>query len=616
VKRGRILWLIVSGLMVLSLVMAGCAPATTPATPTTPNIPTVPAAPAAPTTPAAPAPEKPQQAPVAPSTGAPKYGGALTVAITSDPTNFDPGTKNSGGALTGTVYEKFLNTDWTRGPAGSGVTALVSDGGALEDFWAPRLAERWEMPKQGVWILHVRQGMRWQPVNSDAGKLMASRQVTADDFVSSFNRLMKAPETWIKSGVPGVWRTATIEKTGPWEVTIKTPEDYMTAFVWLIGAGGGFEYLYPPEVVAKYGDMGNWRNAVGTGPFMLVDYVPGSQFVFTKNPVYWEKDPVGAGKGNQLPYVDSYRELIVPDLSTRQAALRTGKLDLLDGVVKVDKQSLAKTNPKLESRSYLVGSPWVIGMKQAVAGKPLNDVRVRQALMLATDFNALKNDYFEGEAEINVWPVNKQIDAMYMPLEEMPESVQALYRYNPEKSKQLLKEAGYPNGFRTSVVINGVAERIDELAIYAGMWAKVGVELKIDVKEAGVYSAMGGVARSYEDMIYKSLSGGFVGQMYYRYDRGGSLSNPSAINDPPGTVPTIEASYQEVNKYLFVDMPKAYAEFKKLTPYLLEQAYIIPRPSPYAYNMWWPWLKNYHGQGVGLIRYSWIDRDLKKSMGY
>ncbi|MBI2851255.1 MAG: ABC transporter substrate-binding protein, partial [Chloroflexi bacterium] len=527
----KILWPAVSALMTLSLAIVACAPAATPTAPPTPPAPVTPVTPAAPTIPPAPTQEKPQQEAVKPGPEVPKYGGAITVAITSDPTNFDPGTKRSGGGLTGTVYEKFLNTDWTRGPAGSGVTKLVSDGSSLEDFWAPRLAESWKMPQQGVWILQVRQGMRWQPVNSEAGRLMNSRQVTADDFVSSFNRLMKAPETWIRFGVPLVWQTATIEKTGPWEVTIRTPEDYMTAFVWLIGAGGGFEYLYPPEVAAKYGDMGNWRNAVGTGPFMLVDYVPGSQFVFVKNPVYWEKDPVGPGKGNQLPYLDSFRELIIPDLSTRQAALRTGKLDLLDGVVKVDKESLMKTTPKLENMKYLVASPWVIAMKQAVAGKPFNDVRVRQALMLATDFDALKNDYFGGEAEVLVWPVNSEIGALYQPLSEMPESVQALYRYNPDKAKQLLKEAGYPNGFKTSVVINGVAERIDELSIYAGMWAKVGIELKIDVKEAGAYSAMGGVARSYEDMLYKSLSGGFVGQMYFRYFRGGSLSNPSAIND-------------------------------------------------------------------------------------
>ena len=326
----KILWLAVSGLMALALVVTSCSQAPTQAPTPAPVTPTPQPAPVTPAP--QPAPVVPEKVTVPPD--APKYGGGLTVAITTDPTNFDPGTKNSGGALTDIVYEKFLNTDWTRGPAGSGVTALVSDGGALDDFWAPRLADSWKMPQQGVWILHIREGMHWQPVNSDAGRLMAGRQISADDVVSSFNRLMKAPDTWIKTGVPGVWSTANISKTGPWEVTITTPQDYMTAFVWLIGAGGGFEYLYPPEVVAKYGDMGNWRNAVGTGPFMLVDYVPGSQFVFTKNPVYWEKDPAGPGKGNQLPYADSLRQLIIPDLSTRQAALRTGKLDLLDGVVK------------------------------------------------------------------------------------------------------------------------------------------------------------------------------------------------------------------------------------------------------------------------------------------
>jgi len=74
-----------------------------------------------------------------------------------------------------------------------------------------------------------------------------------------------------------------------------------------------------------------------------------------------------------------------------------------------------------------------------------------------------------------------------------------------------------------------------------------------------------------------------------------------------------------ISKNLFLDMPKVYQEYMKIRPYVMEQAYEIPRPTPYSYSLWWPWLKNYYGQGVfhgGFLRYAWVDSALKKSMGY
>ena len=66
---------------------------------------------------------------------------------------------------------------------------------------------------------------------------------------------------------------------------------------------------------------------VGTGAFMITDFVPGSVATLKRNPNYWDKDPIGPGKGNALPYIDELRYLIIPDASTREAAMRTGKID-------------------------------------------------------------------------------------------------------------------------------------------------------------------------------------------------------------------------------------------------------------------------------------------------
>jgi peptide/nickel transport system substrate-binding protein len=249
--------------------------------------------------------------------------------------------------------------------------------------------------------------------------------------------------------------------------------------------------------------------------------------------------------------------------------------------------------------------------------KPFHDVRVRQAMMLATDFESIVVDYFEGEAEIDVWPVNKQTTSMYKPINELPESVQELYSYNPEKARQLLKEAGYPNGFKAKVVTLNVPQRTDELSIFVDQWAKVGIELELDVRDTGVYNGIN-AARSHEDLVYRFLWGTFVQQLYLSGLRGISGYNPSFVSDPSkGTVdPVIEEIFHAVNDNIFVDNNKAYEEYKRLKAYVLEQAYYIVRPTPWTYSFWWPWLNNSFGQGAGFVRYYWIDQKLKQSMGY
>src|SRR3989338_3678009 len=136
-KKG-ILWLVVSGLMALSLVMAACGTATTPTTTSTPT---------APTTPAKPGEEPTQKETVKPSAEVPKYGGTVTYSIGSDPTNFDSGTNRSGGALSGVVYDQFVDQDWTRGPAGSGVTNFAAGIGSVDD-WGASFIDSWSIPRQ------------------------------------------------------------------------------------------------------------------------------------------------------------------------------------------------------------------------------------------------------------------------------------------------------------------------------------------------------------------------------------------------------------------------------------------------------------------------------------
>ncbi|MEK7354759.1 MAG: ABC transporter substrate-binding protein, partial [Chloroflexota bacterium] len=422
----KILWLAAIGLMALSLVMAACGPAATPTTPTAPTTPTTPTTPTAPTTPTTPVEEKVQKEAIAPAAEVPQYGGTLNVAVTTNP--------SPKGFWT---YEKYLFSDWTRGPAGSNQYDPMAGASGFEDNAMPGPAESWSMPTPGVWVLNIRQGMHWAQTPFPASQVMNGREVTAADVVWSFNWELGSPKSWIWTSQPVIAKASSINQTGPWQVTMRTPIDYLTSYVWLIGAGGGYAYLAPREVTEKYnhqmiyqGEGWPYQEVVSTGPYIFTEVVASSYTKQIRNTNYWMKDPVGPGKGNQLPYIDAIVTLTIPDRSTSLAALRTGKIDYLGGFTKEEWEREMKQTPRYKwakSMSNTQGNR-VIFMRTDKQDKPFKDIRVRQALMMATDFNAFKNDYYGGAAEIDVWPVNSNFKSnIYTPLNEMPQSVQDLY---------------------------------------------------------------------------------------------------------------------------------------------------------------------------------------------
>ncbi len=611
-----------SGLMALSLVLAACSPAAAPTPPATPAPPVVQPAPVTPVTPVqtSPAEEKTQKEAVVQQPETPKYGGIITVVGPGLLDAFDSAASATGhNDVQLLVYEQLLYPDWSKGAAGSGQYDLGLQGVIPIEAWGPQLAESWKIPQVGTWVFKLRKGVRYglNPA-SEASKLVNGREFTADDVVYNVRRFTTDPafvNANIRRSLPAMAAATTIEKTGPDEVTLKTPVDPWNGFFWIVW-GGTSTSMAAPEVVKKYGSVSDWRNAVGTGPYMITDHVAGSATTFAKNPNYWGKDPVGPGKGNQLPYADSVRLLQVPDVSTRMAAVRTGKADWATGVEWYDTESLLKTNPQLQIKRYL---PYgrSISMRQDKADLPFKDIRVRQALTMATDFNSIKNDLYKGQAEILVYPLPPIYTWLHTPMEKLPRTVQDLYTYNPEKAKQLLKEAGYPNGFKTTMIVQSTSNEIDSASVIKAMWAKVGVDVELQPKELTTYSAIG-TARSWED-TYMGAAG--VSTLYTTIlslagYRGVSLTD--VVKDQRAI-----DTYEQMQKYVFVDMPKVDELFRNLVPYLMEQAYVIPRPVPYSATIWQPWLKNYHGEKTSGIltldlwpQQVWLDQALKKSMGY
>ena len=608
-------WSTVIVLMVAAMLLAAsCGPKTT--TTPTPTITSTPA-PAPASTPAAPAPT-PTPAP-APSTETPKYGGTLTDIERLDLQSFDPivtkrGFDNPPGS--GLIYEQMIAANWAKGLAGTGEIDFGT-GRSGAEFFAPQLAESYEMPELGTYIIKIRRGVHFalNPA-SEASRLVNGREFTADDAVWNFEYLNHTPNAYVYLWEPGAAKNMTVEKTGPWEVTLKTPVDAMAGWFWILWGGNNQHHL-APEVVKKYGNAQDWHNVVGTGPWMLTDFLSGSAATLTRNPNYWGKDPVGPGKGNQIPYVDTIKRLVIPDLSTRLAVMRTGKADWVADIAWEDALGLIKTSPAIKYKKYL-GATLAMKMRSDKADLPFKDKRVRYALMMATDFEALKNGLYGGQAEILASLVTPMYPNLYTLMEKLPESVQTLYKYNPEKAKQLLADAGYPKGFNTKVIVESTSQSLDLAAAFKSMWAKVGVNLEIQPRESGIYTNIVWAPGATEEML---LSSSWVTVSFSSYPSlmgmtGAAVGNIGHFNDPPGSDTVTEKAYQEMQKNVLINWPKVEQTFREFAPYFLEQANWVPSPAPYTYRFWQPWVKNYYGENtLGVFgKYVWIDQDLKETM--
>ena len=611
----RVAWILLSGLMVISLEPAACkAPAvesTTTAKTTTAT--TVPATTQAVTT-------------STPASDKPKYGGTFTRVVTTEPSFDFYSTSFAPNLMFAITNEGLVFGDWTKGAAG-GYGARETDWGRGYDMLGIKkglVAESWSWSvdaatNEAAIVYKIRQGLHYAlNANSEASRMVNGREVTPEDVVYTLGQVVGDTRMYVYSGAPEL-RTIKITKTAQSEVTMGMPvASLMTAFQRLNYWGR----VVPKEVIEKYGSMADWKNNVGTGPFMIADAVPGSSVLFQRNPKYWMTSPIGPGKGDQLPYLDRVRYLIITDASTRYAAVRTGKIDQITDVGLDDADQLRKASPQLKELRQAeagTGARWM-----RVDKPPTNDIRVRQALMMATDFKAINNGLYRGLGVIQTYPFpfQKGYEALALSLDDpkMSQEVKDLYSYNAEKAKKLLADAGYPNGFKITALMT--EPEVDYYSVLKDQWSKVGVQLEFDIRE---FAAMTNILRAgtHPNMAVSGVSMDYHYYYMPHFTAKQGVGNPSMINDP-----VINDAIAKIKTLLVTDEKAAmnvWGGADGLYVYALKQAFAIPTVGQPTYVFWWPWVKNYSGElwlGEALNhqaewhRYIWIDQDLKRSIGY
>lgn len=635
----KTLWLAVSVLMALSLVAAACGPAAAPAPPKppTPQAASVPSAPQAPAPPATP---PPQGAPVTdkPQAG-PASSGADTVKVTLtrlDGTKMEKtvekpkygGTLNRRQALLGRwdpkiltasdvsyllPLEKLLEGDFSRGTEGTGeISWQIYEYLSMSHFRGA-LAESWELPDDQTVIYHIRHGVHWALDSREASRIVGGREVTADDVIFSFKFLVLSEPATAVRGYFATSKLTSVTAPDKYTVVIKAPK---TDLANALGYISDLVPIVPHEVIEKYGTFTGWQQVVGTGAFMIQDYVPGSVTTWVKNPNYWDSDPV-LGKDYRLPYVDSIKYFDIPDSSTAQAAFRTGKLDATLNLTRDDWKQMLNTAPNLKTKTVQFGTASNrIAFQMNSKSAPWQDVRVRQALSMGINHQEILDTFYGGAADMTAFPLPgaPELYALgwVVPQKDLPRETQELFEYHPDKAKQLLKEAGYPTGFKTTITLDrAVAEWLDLASIIKDYWARIGVDLTLDVRDTGVFNNL--IRGAYPDMINTSRWG--TATLYSKFETPPNSNNEGNVDDK---------RIQDLRRQMFDvfwDTPKRTPIMKELYTYSLSQAYYLPIPAPWSYKVYQPWVKNFDAEAsIGYWgqpwQYVWLDRDLKKKLGF
>jgi len=606
--KKKIVWIVVSGLMVLSLVMASCGPAAEEEAEVEVGEEEVEVGEEEEAV-------EEEEEVVEEGPEVPQYGGTIILASTFNWQDFD---EVIGSPITFNHTMRFTSQelwigDWAKGPAG---TEETRGWGRVLLYKTGDLAESWNFDEwdAGKLVFHIRKGVHFAlDPDSEASRLVGGREVTAEDVAFSFNQICKTPTSYIYHAYPYL-REAEIYASDKYTFVVEAAPPTSQ---WILRVTDFF-HIVPHEVVETYGDMSDWRNLVGSGPFMLKDLIDNSSVTFERNPNYYMTNPCGPGEGDQLPYVDKVRFLVISDTNTRQSAFRTGNIDTLAADWQ-DGPAFIKALPDIEYyQNEAFGGAGNTAMR--TDREPFNDIRVRKAVFKALDFKKIAEALYGEGARYLAWPIGYSQDFKDAYLDvtdpDCPDEVKDIYTYDPEAARQLLADAGYPNGIQGNCIVLNNATTMDYYQTVQSYWAAAGIEITLDPREQGAWYVIL-QNRQYDFMMYGT--GAPITNLHSALCMWGTAAtNPSYIDDP-----VVNEAREEMIDLSIVDDPAADAVHRELMKYVLAQCWCVPTPGGGSYSLWWPWLKNYYAiSSVGYmntdnwVTWAWVDTDLKKSMGY
>ncbi len=484
-------------LLALSMVfaLAACGGGSTPAPAADQPTADAPAAEEAPTAEEAPA--VPETV-VHETTGTePQYGGEATVYYPKFYNYFDPSMMDEYQFAF--WYETLWVMDWGLNDA----ETFAFDAGSIPlEYLAGQLAtDRGEFNEAARTLtVTLRDGVFFQD-----GEPYNGRALTAEDVVWSYSRLLGLGN-YAKVDTEYDWGRAldmleSVEAVDDHTVVFTFKPDMATT-VQLTNFMNAKVNIAGPEWDDC--DQSDWHNAKGTGPYVLTEYVMDNSMTFTRNDNYYGYDE--RYPENKLPYIDTIKLVYIADSANILAQSMSGALDWFgeNGKAVLSGDQLAQLSAADAGQlyAYNTSSPPAIALK--IPQEPFNDIRVRQAMQLAIDLEAA-NIYLGNDGPVVV-PGLWGPGLSWSTYGEWPAELESEFEYNPERARELMEEAGYPDGFEFEVELDPTTN----LELYQLAAAELKQNINVTMNISVAAEMMEAVQHS-QDMDDPRQSAGFAG---------------------------------------------------------------------------------------------------------
>ena len=358
----------------------------------------------------------------------------------------------------------------------------------------PQIAESWEQTDDQTYVFKIREGIKFHD-GSD---------LTAEDVKFSLDRARNsAAVSYIVNFIEEVTvdddHTVTVKTTAPYAPTLRNLAIPFAAIV--------------PKAVVEADENAFIQNPVGSGPYKFVEWNHGDHVTLKAFDDYY------AGK----PETENLIMKVIPETSQRTIALETGEVDLAYDLAVND---IPKVNSDDKLTVYEIPSLtcWYVSMN--MNKKPFDNPKVREAMSMAIDRQTIIDTINAGSGQT--------ADAIIAPAVFGYYST-GVKEYNPTKAKELLAEAGYPNGFSTTLWVNDNQSRIEMCQAMQAMFLEVGVQCNLEVLEFGSFISR--TTAGDHDLAYFgwTTSSGDADYSYYSLEHStqqGAAGNRSFLADP------------------------------------------------------------------------------------
>ncbi len=374
-----------------------------------------------------------------------KRGGTLRLASQIPSANPQPITASNAGEVftfqPSLEYLCYPRADWTLDP---------------------RLATSWKAdPTPKTWSFVLRQGVRWHDGSA----------FTADDVVATFERLLN-PQVGSSAGsvYHGVLSYGNVEKVSASEVRFHLDTPFVD-FPYLVSA-----FAYQSAILPARYEMGSFtKGGIGTGAFILKQYVPQQFATYIPNPHYWDQG---------LPYLDGLKVIYYGDESSTVLAVQAGDIDVYPVLPLKGAESL------LHSRNLTIlehPSADYRSVHMRVDMPPFNDSRVRQAVMLCIDREALVKSLFGGAATV---ANDHSFAPVYVDTElanrDIPQRKQ-----DYAKAKSLLAAAGHKDGINVTLTTENLLEMPQYAVAIKAYCEPAGINVNLNIMPSAQYYGSG-----------------------------------------------------------------------------------------------------------------------------